>query len=41
MSLPPELAARLRLPAIGAPMFIVSQPELHSVAPAWLGLFHR
>ena len=28
MSLPESLAARLRLPLIGAPMFIVSQPEL-------------
>ncbi|MBT8096571.1 MAG: nitronate monooxygenase family protein, partial [Woeseia sp.] len=28
MSLPDTIAAKLRLPAIGAPMFIVSQPEL-------------
>ena len=28
MSLPPSLRDRLRLPVIGAPMFIVSGPEL-------------
>ena len=28
MSLPPVLRGRLRIPVVGAPMFIISQPEL-------------
>ena len=28
MALPPSLSARLRLPVVAAPMFIVSVPEL-------------
>ena len=28
MSLPPVLQGRLRIPVVGAPMFIISQPEL-------------
>ena len=28
MSLPPKLQGKLRIPLIGAPMFIVSGPEL-------------